>query len=145
MTTLAVDKPRAYVAQGDTPVFLELPIIADDIVYEGAAVGESSSAGTGRPLQAGDIFHGFCVEKCDNTGGAAAAKNIKVQSRGYIWLTATNIDNIDDLGVTIYASDDDTFTTASTSNTAIGKVVAYDSTRTHKALVYFEAIGTRSI
>lgn len=145
MATLAVDKPRAYKLTGAHPDYAEIPAIATDIIYEGAAVGESSSAGTGRPLAAGDTFLGFCVEKCDNSAGAAAAKKIKVLNSGYIWLTVTNIDNIDDLGVTVYASDDDTFTTASTNNSAVGKVVEYDSTRTHKALVYFEAAHKRSI
>ena len=48
---------------------------------------------------------------------------MKVLSSGLVWLTVTNGDNIDDLGITVYASDDDTFTSASTSNTAIGKIV----------------------
>lgn len=145
MATLAVDTPRAFENQGGHPVINEYPVIASDIIYEGAAVGESSSAGTARPLAAGDTFLGFCIEKVDNSAGSAAAKNVKVYAKGFVWLTVTNIDNIDDLGVTVYASDDATFTTASTSNTAIGKVVRYDSTRTNKALVYFEAASLQSI
>jgi hypothetical protein len=94
---------------------------------------------------AGDTFAGFCDEICDNSAGAAAAKDIKVRQSGYIWLTVTNVDNINDVGDTVYASDDDTFTTASTGNSSIGKLIRYDSTRTHKALVYFEAAYRRSI
>jgi len=145
MATLAADKPRVFENTGGHPHYNEIPAIATDIIYAGAAVGESSSAGTGRPLNAGDVFLGFAVEQCDNSAGAAAAKNIKVASKGLVWLTVTNGDNIDDLGVTVYASDDDTFTTASTSNTAIGKIVRYDATRTHKCLVYFEAAGLQSL
>jgi hypothetical protein len=145
MATLAVDKPRAYSLTGAHPDYNEYPAIATDIIYLGAAVGESSSAGTGRPLVAGDNFLGFCQEKCDNSTGAAADKLIKVLQSGYIWLTVTSVDNINDVGDTVYASDDDTFTLASTSNSAIGKLIRYDSTRTNKALVYFEALYRRSI
>jgi hypothetical protein len=145
MATLAADKLRAFEASPSHPDLNEIPAIASDIIYAGAAVGESSSTGTGRPLVAGDTFLGFAVEQCDNSAGAAAAKNIKVLSSGFIWLTITNVDNINDVGDAIYASDDDTFTTASTSNSPIGKLVRYDSTRTHKGLVYFESAWNRSI
>jgi hypothetical protein len=144
MATLAKDTPRAYELTGGHPDYNEIPAIATDIIYNGAAVGESSSAGTGRPLVAGDNFLGFCVEQCDNSTGAAGAKLIKVLTTGVAWLTVANIDNIDDLGVTVYASDDDTFTTTSTSNSAIGKVKRYDSA-TGKALVAFESVTNRSI
>lgn len=145
MATLAADKPRAYELTGAHPNYNEIPAIASDIIYAGAAVGESSSAGTGRPLAAGDNFMGFAVEQCDNSAGAAAAKRIKVLSTGVVWLTVTSGDNINDYGDTVYASDDDTFTMASTSNSAIGKVARYDSTRANKVLVYFESAVRRSI
>jgi len=51
MTTLSADKPRDY-QLGDRE---EYPVIAADIIYEGAAVGENGS-GYARPLQAGDPF-----------------------------------------------------------------------------------------
>ena len=108
MATLAVDKARAFENNGGSPDYNEIPAIASDIIYLGAAVGESSSTGTGRPLAAGDNFLGFAIENCDNSAGAAAAKNIKVRSSGYVWLTVTNGDNINDVGDTVYASDDDT-------------------------------------
>lgn len=145
MATLAKDTPRQYELNGGDPVFNEVPIIAADTVYAGAAVGESSSTGTGRPLVAADNFMGFAVETCANEGGAAAAKNIKVRPKGRVWLTVTNGDNINDFSDTVYASDDTTFTMASTGNTAIGKLVRYDATRTPSCLVAFEALAERSI
>lgn len=144
MATLSVDTPRAYESGGTHPDYNEVPIIASDTVYLGAAVGESSSTGTGRPLVAGDNFMGFCIETCINETGAAAAKNIKVLKTGKAWLTVTNGDNINDYGDTVYASDDATFTMASTSNSSIGKLIRYDS-GTSKCLVQFEAVAARSI
>lgn len=144
MATLAKDTPRAYENTGGHPDVNEIPAIATDIIYNGAAVGQSSSAGTGRPLVAGDDFLGFCVEQCDNSAGAAGAKLIKVFTSGVVWLTVTSGDNIDDLTDTVYASDDDTFVKASTGNSAIGKIKRYDSA-TGKCLVAFESVINRSI
>jgi hypothetical protein len=144
MATLAKDKPRAYENTGGHPDYNEIPAIASDIIYNGAAVGQSSSAGTARPLVAGDSFLGFCVEQCDNSAGAAAAKSVKVLTTGIAWLSVATGDNIDDLEDTVYASDDDTFTKASTGNTAIGKIKRYDSA-TGLCLVAFEALLSRSL
>src|SRR5688572_9025256 len=125
MATLAKDTPRAYEMTGAHPDYNEIPAIATDIIYNGAAVGESSSAGTARPLVAGDNFLGFCIEQCDDSAGAAGAKLVKVYNTGVAWLTVTGGDNIDDYGVTVYASDDDTFVLTSTGNSAIGKIKRY--------------------
>lgn len=142
MTTLAKDKGRTY--QLDDLRQATIPIIANDIVYAGAAVGESSSDGTARPLVGGDTFLGFCYEKTDNTGGSAEAKRVPVYSKGYVWLTVTGGDNINDLGVDVYATDDDTFTLTASGASAIGTIVQYDSVR-GQCLVYFEANQVRSI
>src|SRR5688500_11193429 len=134
MATLAVDKPRPYELTGGHPDYNELPCVATDIVYNGAAVGESTTTGTFRPLVAGDTFGGFCIERCDNSAGAAGDKLIKVLQSGVAWLTVTGGDNINDYDVTVYASDDDTFVLTATANSAIGKVKRYDSA-TGKCLV----------
>lgn len=144
MATLAADKPRAYELTGGHPDYNEVPAIASDIIYNGAAVGESTTTGTGRPLVAGDNFMGFCIEQCDNSAGAAGAKLIKVYDTGVAWLTVTGGDNINDYDVTVYASDDDTFLLTATGNTAIGKLKRYDSA-TGKCLVRFQSTAARSI
>ena len=61
MTTLAVNKPRTY-GVGRTN---SLPVIASDIIYEGAAVGMVVSTGHARPLAAGDEFVGFAERKAE--------------------------------------------------------------------------------
>lgn len=141
MATLAVDKPRVF--ELDDISTNEIPAIATDIIYNGAAVGESSSTGTGRPLVAGDTFLGFCIERCDNSAGAASAKNIKVRDKGVVKLAVTSVSSTADVGDAVYASDDDTFTKASTSNTQIGKIIRWISGTT--CLVAFEATYKRSI
>lgn len=143
MSTLAADKPRVYENTDGHPSYNEIAAVATDIIYNGAAVGENSSTGNGRPLAAADNFLGFCIEQCDNSAGAASAKNIKVYDRGIVKLSVTGVSSIAQVGDTVYASDDDTFTTASTGNSAIGKVKRYITGST--CLVEFEAITKRSI
>jgi hypothetical protein len=138
MTTLAADKARDFVLGEHA----DLPVIASDIIYEGAAVGENGS-GYFRPLVAADPFAGFALCKADNSAGAAGAVNVRVRTRGRAILSVTGVTAVTDEGSTVYASDDDTFTLTSTSNTAIGKVVRFISGTTVE--VYFEAVSFRSL
>ena len=71
MTTLAANRPLTQVLGHIGGI----GIIATDIVYEGAMVGENA-AGYGRPLVAGDKFVGHAMEKIDNASGAAGDLNI---------------------------------------------------------------------
>jgi hypothetical protein len=65
---------------------MTFPVIAADIIYEGAAVGLVDGTGHARPLAAGDRFAGFAELKADNAAGAAAAINVKVIESGKIQL-----------------------------------------------------------
>lgn len=136
--TLAKNSVRAF-EEGDLN---DLPVIANDIIYEGAAVGENGS-GYFRPLVAGDSFAGFATRKVDNTGGSAGDKRVNVKQKGKIKLAVAGVTAVTDEGSTVYASDDATFTLSSTSNSAIGKIVRYVSSTT--VIVAFEAVSVRSI
>jgi hypothetical protein len=118
MATLAADAPRQY-ALGDQD---DYPVIAADIIYQGAAVGENGS-GYARPLEAGDPFLGFAIGPCDNTGGAAGDKSVSVRTRGVVRLTVAGATAVtaNDRPL-VYASDDATFTLTASTNTPIGRV-----------------------
>lgn len=105
MTTLAANSPRSW-SLGDLS---DYPVIASDIIYDGAAVGLVDGTGHARPLNAADRFVGFAVEKADNSAGAAAAITVKVRVKGQAQLSVTGA-AITDIGQPVYASDDDTFT-----------------------------------
>ena len=122
MTTLAADKPRAFVL-GERN---DMPAIAADILYEGAAIGDNGS-GYARPLVAGDPFRGFAVERCDNAAGAAGDKRVKLRKSGTIVLPVSAA-AITDVDKSVYASDDDTFTFTSSTNSFIGRVIRWVST-----------------
>lgn len=144
MTTLAANKPRTYELNEDE-LFNDIPVIADDIIYDGAAVGNDTN-GRARPFADGDAFMGFAVRKADNAGGAAGAINVRVAQRGSIKLVVAGVDNVNDVDKTVYATDDDTFSlTDSGSDTPIGKVRRVVDTTNNIAIVRFEAKSTQSL
>lgn len=133
MTTLAADIKRPY-SLGDIE---EYPVIASDIIYEGAAVGENGS-GYSRPLVAADPFQGFAVAMVDNSTGAAGEKTVIVRTRGRIELPISGLAITANDRAAVYASDDNTFTLTPTSNSKIGYVSRWISTGL--AVVEFEAV-----
>jgi hypothetical protein len=121
MTTLAANKPGIFSA-GNIGA---MGIIASDIIYEGAMVGDNGS-GYARPLTAGDRFLGHCIEKCDNSSGSAGAKNVQYYTGRYR-LRVTFTIAITDVGQPVYASDDDVLTLVAPSNSYVGVVTRYIS------------------
>lgn len=137
MTTLAVTTPRAY-QLGDIE---EYPVIAADIIYEGAAVGENA-AGYSRPLVAADVFQGFALEDADNAAGSAGDKRVKVRARGRIVLDIAALAITANDRPAVYASDDNTFTLTALGNSLIGYVSRWVSTGV--AVVEFDAALVRA-
>lgn len=141
MATLAADKSRKFGITEKPHV--HVPTIANDCLYMGSAIGESSSTGTYRPLVAGDTFAGFAFAKAENTGGAASDIDVELRVEGTVELPITGVSSTAQVGDTVYASDDDTFTTASTGNSAIGKIIEWKASTV--AEVFFQAAGLRSL
>ena len=133
MSTLAKDAPRSW--EIGLEEYNDLPVIASDIIYEGAAVGKNGS-GYSRPLEAGDRFQGFCTEKADNSAGSAGDIDVRLKSKGRIKVAVTGVTSVADEGKRVYASDDDTFTLTSTSNSEIGSIFRWVSGTT--CIVAFE-------
>lgn len=136
MTTLAANKPRSY----ELGTRNHLPVIASDIIYEGAAVGIVDASGHARPLVAGDRFAGFAEAKADNSAGAAAAIDAQVVRTGEIELSVTGA-VITDLEQPVYASDDDTFSFNPADGSFIGFVKRFVSSGV--VVVEFDALAFR--
>jgi len=115
MTTLSANTPRDFEV-GDVN---EFPVIAADIIYEGAAVGLVTASGHAQPLTSSDQFVGFAEDKADNSSGAAAAINVRVKRKGAVKLAVTGA-VITDVGLPVYASDDNTFSFIKTSGVFVG-------------------------
>ncbi len=136
MATLAANKLRDY-QLGDKE---EYPVIAADIIYQGAAVGENA-AGYARPLVAGDPFLGFAEVIADNSNGAAGAINVNVKKRGNVVLDIAALPITANDRPLVYASDDDTFTLTATANSPIGRVSRW--IETGLAVVEFDAAWSK--
>jgi hypothetical protein len=119
---LSVNTPRAY-ETGHDDMENSVPLVDSVIVYDGAAVGQSGTTGTFRGLVSGDDFSGFAVEKADNTvvGHAASFVSARVKTRGRVQLAVTGATATTDVGKSVYATADDTFT-LTPSGSKIGTV-----------------------
>lgn len=142
MAALAKDAVRVYSATPD-PEFNHLPVIADDIIYEGAAVAVVKASGFARPATgntAVEDFAGFAVRKADNTDGANGDIEVQVRRKGEVTLTAlAGSPTIDNWGEVVYASSDNDFSLSDGgSDLPIGKVSRFVSATDVK--VYFQAV-----
>jgi len=115
MTTLAANSPRDFEI-GDRN---EFPVIAAEIIYEGAAVGLVLASGHAQPLTSADKFVGFAEKKADNSSGAAAAINVRTIKKGAVKLAISGA-VITDINLPVYAQDDNTFSFVKTSGVFIG-------------------------
>lgn len=99
----------------------EIEVAAGVKIYAGTAVATATSGYAG-PLTLGTYvgFAGIAVEVCDNTGGAAGAKRVKVR-RGRCFLPVGSTTRAN-FSQKVYASDDNTFTLTQGSNLAIGTI-----------------------
>lgn len=134
MTTLAADTVRTFEI-GDVQEYL---VVASDIIYQHAAVGLVDATGHARPLTSADRFVGFAEQRVDNSAGAAAAKRVRVASRGKIQLSISGVELQDVAAQSpVYASDDDTFSLNPADGQFVGFVSRYVDTDT--AIVTFDA------
>lgn len=122
MAILAANKPRPY----EIGERNEFPVIAADIIYEGAAVGLVAGTGLARPLAPGDKFGGFAEANANNATGAASAINVRVIEDGAVQLAVTGA-VITDVCQPVYATDDNTFSFSPVSGVFIGFVSRFVS------------------
>lgn len=115
MTTLSADKARTW----EIGERNEFPVIASEIIYEGAAVGLVDATGHAQPLTTDDKFVGFAEKQADNSDGSAADINVRVVKKGAVVLPVTGA-VITDVDNPVYASDDDTFVFSPASGVFIG-------------------------
>jgi len=136
MATLATDLARAF----EGGAVNEFPVIASDIIYEGAAVGLVDATGHARPLTTVDKFAGFAEAKADNSAGSAAAINVRVYESGKVQLAVTGA-VITDIGQPVYAADDNLFSFNPADGQFIGFFHRYVSAGV--GIVRFDAQGFR--
>jgi hypothetical protein len=125
MTTLAANKPRAY-ELGERN---DLTLVASTQIYEGGAVGIVKATGLARPLTSVDRFGGFAEQRVDSTAGADfrwSGTAVRVIDEGQVQLPVTGA-TITDVGLPVYATDDDTFALTPVGGVFIGFVKRFVS------------------
>jgi hypothetical protein len=134
---LAQDTPRRMRSIMKTG---RLPVIANDTLFLGACVAFDPATGLAQPAANTDThkFAGFVhLNQCDNTGGAASAKEVDIATEGEIEIPVTSVAQAS-MGGTVYAQDDGEFhLAAGTNRVPIGTVVQL-STRSGYAWVRFK-------
>jgi predicted RecA/RadA family phage recombinase len=143
MAQLTHANPRPFTQPVDNQQ--DYPMTAS-VIYEGSAVSDAgspgSASGNAEQLVAGENFLGFAHETVNNSAGSAGSTTINVVTSGIAQLSVTGVTNAS-TGVDVYASDGNTFTTTSTSNSLIGRVVKVISGTT--CSVRFWGVGMKSI
>jgi hypothetical protein len=143
MAQLTQSSPRTLEI-GNTE-FQDLPVLASISIFQGSLLGISAAgtdSGYVRQLVATDDFAGIAMNDAINTSGASGAISVTSATEGFVTASVAGA-SVASLGVEVYASDGNTFTTTSTSNSSVGKVVRW-LTGT-MCVVKFQAIGNRSI
>lgn len=139
---LSADKARIYTNDPDQ-VERALPVQASTTIYAGGALTIDTGGEVG-PLSTSEAsFVGFARKGANNSGGSAGDINAAVITKGCIELTITGLDDNNDIGDIVYASDDNTFTLTSTGNMAIGRVAQIVNLTDNKAMVKFHGSTER--
>jgi len=118
MVKLTKDVTRTY-ELGDIN---EFPVLGGELIYQGAAIGLEVISGYARSLKADDKFLGFAEDHIDAVNSSDGEKNIRVKKRGSVILEVSGI-TLSDVGKSLYASNDNTFTLISSVDTVyIGQI-----------------------
>lgn len=140
---LSTDTPRQY-DPSVPPTFLDIPMTSDKTAYEGAAVTDDGGNGLcDGAFVTSEAFLGFVEKGLVNPSGSAY--RVRIRTKGIIKnLPVTGVTGNTALGVAVYATDNDAFTTTASGALQIGKVVAYSGTSGYGD-VYFEGAAVRSV
>lgn len=115
----------AYDAKRKDGKLVAHPVAAGAKVFKGALVAVASATGLAQAAadSANLVFVGVAYETVDNTGGGAAAKLLRVQKTGdYTYAKAGAV--LADIGKVAFVADDNTVSTAATTNNVLCGVVA---------------------
>lgn len=94
MADLTTNTERRY-RSNPAEYVIEYPVEADTHIFVGMAVSINSGANSGivPASDAADYkFIGIAIEEVDNSGGAYAAKNIRIKRNGIMWIESASFD-----------------------------------------------------
>lgn len=96
---------------------------AGEKIPAGALVVVASGYAENLTDKSGAVFVGVASETCDNTGGAAGAKEVRVWQYGAFDMAAGFSAAQTDVGAAVVGTDNQTVAKTSTNSVAVGRVV----------------------
>jgi hypothetical protein len=128
MAALAARRPRSSQHGDYLSVTMTFPVVAADIIYEGAFLGLDAN-GNVLPLSAETyLFAGVADEQVDNSLGAAAALLCRVRTGGRMTIAVAGATSqAAAQNQPVYAADDGDATLTAAGGTFIGRVVNWIS------------------
>lgn len=96
-------------------------------IYQGAIVGLHPILRYLKPYETPDIFVGVAYEECDNSSGAAAAKECLVYTSGDFIMPLTSVADAD-VGKAVYAIDDNSLSLFGHPDGFMGRIVGKSAT-----------------
>ena len=121
MVKLTKDVTRTY-ELGDIN---EFPVLGGELIYQGGAIGLQVASGYARGLLPTDKFLGFAENHIDAVNSSDGEKNIRVKKKGAAILEIPGITLVD-VGKSVYATDDNSFTLSNTGSVYIGQISRFE-------------------
>lgn len=107
--------------------FARRPLAASETPYRGGLMGYPAASAFARILQAGDRLAGICTMTVPEAGAAAGDVAVEIIEGVFkIYVPAiTGATGASDIDDAVYASDGNTYTKTSSSNTRLGTITDY--------------------
>ena len=105
---------------------IRYPVAASTHIYQGTLVFEAGGYADDDTATGANPFVGVAIAEADNSSGANGAVDVEVWAEGVFELVGSGFAQTD-VGSLVYASDNYTVTTTSTSNSIIGRIVEFVS------------------
>lgn len=116
---ITADAALPFIEQLNGGTVVDYEVGATEVIFRGAAV--TSDAGFASAFNAAEQFLGIALE--GKTGGAADGDvRIRCQNGGVAQLLIASV-TVADVGEGVYATDNQTFTLATTSSNSIGRII----------------------
>jgi hypothetical protein len=129
MAAQTIDRPRAHYGKIAKP--MKIPATAGALVREGVMVSEVSGLGLETVTATTHNVLGVSRKRCDNTGGAAAAKTIEYDEGDFAFENSAAADALAnaDIGNLVYAVDNNTVakTDGTSTRSVAGRLMGFMS------------------
>lgn len=136
---------------GVPPIFGRARVAAGQTIKHGAFVVIDTTAASGRAREltynAAYVFAGIADREADNSAGANDAETTRYRQQGHLQVKLADIAGADpeDVGDTVYATDEDMALTMTSTNAIPIGTLSFVDEITGDAGIFFQGVGVRSV